>query len=227
MKNLMSFLLVAIFTTVGFAQKQDFTKTGDSDPAAKKILDRISKKYEAYKTIEATFSMEIEIPEEETEIMKGSMKTEGEKFNIDFGDYSMISDGVDFWFHQKRNKEVQLNNADAIEEEEGMISPKDFFNFHKKGEYLYALVNENMEDGKAIQQIEFKPLDDESEYSKIRMTIAKKTNEVIRVKVFSKDGSRYVLKLDNLTPNKTFATTDFKFDKSKYPDAHIEDLRID
>ena len=227
MKNLMAILFAIGFVTIGFAQKQDFTKTGDSDPAAEEILQKVSKKYEAYKTMEATFSLEIEIPEEETEIQTGKMKTEGEKFNIDYGDYSMISNGKDFWFHAKRNKEVQLNDAKEIEAEEGMISPKDFFNFYKKGEYLYALVNDNMEDGKAIQQIEFKPLDDESEYSKFRMTIDKKTNSVLRVKVFSKDGSRYVLKIDELTPNKTFATTDFQFDKSKYPDVHIEDLRID
>jgi len=227
MKNLIAFLFAVVFTTTGFAQKQDFTKSGDSDPIAEEILNRISKKYEAYNTIEATFSIEIEIPEEETEIQTGKMKTEGEKFNIDFGDYSMISNGKDFWFHSKRNKEVQLNDADEIEQEEDMMNPKDFFNFHKKGKYLYALVNENFENGKAIQQIEFKPLDDESEYSKIRMTIEKKHNIVRRVKVFSKDGSRYVLKIDKLTPNKTFTSTDFKFDKSKYPDVHIEDLRID
>ena len=225
MKNLMAFLFAVVFTTVGFAQKQDFTKTGDTDPEAEKILQSISKKYEAYKTMEATFSLEIEIPEEETEIQTGKMKTEGEKFNINFGDISMISNGKDFWFHQKRNKEVQLNHASTLEEEEGMFSPKDFFNFYKKGDFLYALVNDNIEDGKTIQQIEFKPLDDESEYSKLRMTIDKKTNSVKRVKVFSKDGSRFVLKIDKLIPNKTFTVADFQFDKSKYPDAHVEDLR--
>ena len=227
MKNLIAILFAVGFTVVGFAQKQDFTKSGDSDPVAEEILNRISKKYEAYKTIEAAFSLEIEIPEEETEIQTGKMKTEGDKFNIDFGDYSMISNGKDFWFHSKRNKEVQLNSASEIEAEENMMNPKDFFNFHKKGKYLYALVNENFENGKAIQQIEFKPLEDESEYSKIRMTIEKKTNSISRIKVFSKDGSRFVLKIDKLTPNKAFASTAFQFDKSKYPDVHIEDLRID
>jgi len=225
MKNLMAILFAISFTTVGFAQKQDFTKSGDSDPVAKHILDKISNKYEAYKSIEASFTISIEIPEEEPEVQKGSMKTEGDKFNVDIGDYNMISDGKDFWVHMKRNKEVQLNDATTIEEEEDLLNPKDFFNIHKKGDYLYALVNENFEDGKAIQQIEFKPLDDESEYSKIRMTIEKKTNTVSRIKVFSKDGSRYVLKIDKLTSNKTFALTDFQFDKSKHPGVHVEDLR--
>jgi len=223
----MALFIAIIFTTVGFAQKQDFTKSGDSDPVAEEILNRISKKYEAYKSMEATFSLEIEVPEEGTEIQTGKMKVQGDKFNVDFGNISMISNGVDFWFHTKRSKEVQLNNASEIEEDEEMISPKDFFNFHKKGKYLYALVNENFEKGIAIQQIEFKPLDEDSEYSKIRMTIAKKTNTVKRVKVFSKDGSNFILTIDKLTPNKTFTKADFTFDKSKNPDVNIEDLRID
>ena len=229
----MKYLIAMIFTlgilASSFAQKQDFTKAADNDPAATKVLEKVSKKYEAYKSIQATFTLDIEIPEEPVDQQTGKMMTQGEKYNVDFNEYSMISDGKNLWIHSKRNEEVQLNNVPDEEEaaEEGMLAPQDFYSFYKNGKYVYALVNAQREDGKPVVQIEFKPLDGESEYSKIRMTIEQKTSTVKRIKVFSKDGSRYTLTIKDFTPNKKFASTDFKFNKSKFPNVHVEDLRID
>lgn len=226
MKYLMAMIFSMTLLVTGFAQKRDFTKGKDTDPQATKILDKVSKKYEAYESIEATFSLEIEIPEEPIDKQKGSMKTQGEKYNVDLEGMSMICDGEKFWVHNKRNEDVQLNDPPDPDEEDDMLSPQEFYNFYKSGDYVYALTNAIQEKGKALLQIEFKPLDEDSEYSKIRMTIEKKTSTVKRVKVFSKDGSRFTLKIDKLTPNKNFAASDFVFDKSKYPNVHIEDLRL-
>ena len=216
--------MTTFFLTTGFAQKKDFTKSQDVDPEAQKVLDKVSKKYEAYKTIEATFSLKIEIPEEPDDKQTGTLKQEGEKYNVDLSSYSMICDGKNFWVHNKQNKEVQLN--DPPEEDEGMMAPQDFYNFYKKGKYLYALTNAIVENRVPLLQIEFNPLETDSEYSKIRMTIEKKTSVVKRIKVFSKDGSRFTLEIQDFKANKKFTNADFTFDKEKYPDAHIEELRF-
>ena len=225
MKYILAMFFATIITVSTTAQKRDFTKTKDTDPEATKILDKVSKKYEAYKSIEATFSLIIEIPEEPKENQKGVMKTQGEKYNVDLEGMSMICDGESFWMHNKRNEEVQLNDPPE-EDEDGFLSPQEFYSFYKKGDYVYALTNAITENGKPLLQIEFKPLDEDSEYSKIRMTVEKKSSTVKRVKVFSKDGSRFTLKINKLTPNKKFAAADFVFDKSKYPNVHVEDLRM-
>ena len=217
-------MMTTFFLTTGFAQKKDFTKSQDVDPEAQKVLDKVSKKYEAYKTIEATFSLKIEIPEEPDDKQTGTLKQEGEKYNVDLSSYSMICDGKNFWVHNKQNKEVQLN--DPPEEDEGMMAPQDFYNFYKKGKYLYALTNAIVENRVPLLQIEFNPLETDSEYSKIRMTIEKKTSVVKRIKVFSKDGSRFTLEIQDFKANKKFTNADFTFDKEKYPDAHIEELRF-
>jgi len=228
----MKYILAIFFSTSlmasGIAQKQDFTKSADNDPAATKILDKVSKKYEAYKSIEADFSLEIEIPEEPVETQKGLMKTQGKKYYVDLSEMTLICDDESFWMVDKRNKEVQENDAPDEEEleDEGMLSPQEFYNFYKKGKYVYALTNALTEDRKPVLQIEFKPLDDDSEYSKIRMTIEKKTSTVKRVKVFSKDGSRFTLKINKLTPNKKFTKADFVLNKSDYKGYHIENVRM-
>ena len=172
------------------------------------------------------FSLVIEIPQEDKETQKGRLIQQGEKFNVDLPDYNMITDGKDLWVHTKRNKEVQLSEYEP-DSFEGMIAPQDFYNFYKKGEYVYALVNESFEEGKAIQQIEFKPLDEDSEYSKLRLTIEKKKGTIKRIKVFSKDQSRFTLNILDLSPNKSFAANQFVFDKAGNPDVDIVDLKID
>ena len=90
MKYIIAIMMSAFFLATGFAQKKDFTKAQDVDPEAQKVLDKVSKKYEAYKTIEATFSLKIEIPEEPIDEQIGKLKQEGEKYNVDLNDYSMI-----------------------------------------------------------------------------------------------------------------------------------------
>lgn len=225
--------LMAIFITFGilgasFAQKQDFTKSADNDPEATRILDKVSAKYEAYKSLEAIFTLKIEIPEEPADVQKGKLMQEGEKYHVDLQEMAMICDGVEnFWVHNKRNEEVQLNDIPEDDESDDMLAPQEFYNFYKSGKYVYALTNAIVEEGKPLLQIEFKPLSDESEYFKIRMTIEKKTNIVKRVKVFAKDGSKYTLDIEKVTPNKKFAATNFVFNKKKYPNVDIEDLKLD
>lgn len=213
------------FLATGFAQKKDFTKAQDVDPEAQRVLDKVSEKYEAYKSIEATFSLKIETPEEPVDTQTGKLKQQGEKYNVDLSSYSMICDGENFWVHNKQNKEVQLNDPPEEGDDE-MMAPQDFYSFYKKGKYLYALTNAIVEKGVPLLQIEFKPLEGDSEYSKIRMTIEKKTSAVKRIKVFSKDGSRFTLEIQNFKANKKFTIADFTFDKEKFPDAHIEELRF-
>jgi outer membrane lipoprotein-sorting protein len=221
----MAIMMSTFFLATGFAQKKDFTKAQDVDPEAQRVLDKVSEKYEAYKSIEATFSLEIEIPEEPVDTQTGKLKQQGEKYNVDLSSYSMICDGENFWVHNKQNKEVQLNDPPEEDDDE-MMAPQDFYSFYKKGKYLYALTNAIVEKGVPLLQIEFKPLEGDSEYSKIRMTIEKKTSAVKRIKVFSKDGSRFTLEIQNFKANKKFTKADFAFDKSKFPDVHIEDLRF-
>ncbi len=220
---LLSLLTTTMVTTLAFAQ--EYTNADDSDPAAKAVLDQVKKKYESYETVEVNFSLDIEFPEEPLISQKGQLSRSGDKYYMETNDYTALSDGAAIWFIMKNNKEVQINEVPDEDEDVGLLSPDAMFTFYEKGDYVYILTNEFMENGKPIQQIEFKPLDKFSEYSKLRLTVHKKTKDIIRVKAFSKDGTRYTLKVDKVTPNKTLAASLFVFDANKYPDYHVEDLR--
>jgi len=228
MKKTMLFSLALLLAATGlFAQKQanQFTKKGDNDPAAKAILDKVKKNHQAYKSLEATFTLEIELAEQPKEVQKGKIAQQGDKYFLELGTQQVLCDGKAIWMVLPKNKEVQVNNIPSKEEEANILTPQALFRFYEKGGYIYALVNEYSENGKVLQQIEFKPTDRNAEYAKIRLTVEKKTAAVTSIIAFGKDGSRYTFNITKLTPNKAFDANYFVFSKAKYPGFHIEDLR--
>ena len=218
------FLLIACFfcTLTATAQPADVIK----DPEAKAVLDKLKKRFDGFSTVQADFSLEIEIPGMDTEVQKGKLWQQGEKYRAELDSRAVISDGKTVWVYLGNNKEVQINCA-ADFAGEGMMSPKDLLSIYEKDDYAYFLANEFREDGKTVQQIEFKPTDRDSEYAKLRLTLDKSSGDVIRMKIFSKDGSRFTLKTGNWAANKPLAPTVFKWQKSECPDCYVEDLRLD
>lgn len=225
MKNIVFCLFASLLTFTVFAQENTFTDT--SDPAATAILDKLKKEYESYSSMEIDFTLTIAFPEEKEEIQKGKIAQQGEMYRMQMGPQEIVSDGKALWLYLKERNEVQINSIDEEDNEEmNILSPSDLFTLYEKGDYIYGLVNEGKEGGKVIQQIEFKPTDRYSEYTKLRLTLEKGTNKVIRMKVFSKDGSQYTLSIDKLTPNKKFTNAHFTFNVNEYPGLKVEDLRM-
>lgn len=222
-------LLVVVafgFGITGSIGQGTFSKVGDSDPEAKRILDKIKKEYDGFKSISVDFDLVLSLPEQEEEIQKGYLKQKGEKFVAKIADQEIFCNGKSIWVHLISNNEVQINDFDP-EESEDMLSPKDMLRIYEKGDYIYAITDEEIVKGKRLTLIEFKPTDRNSEYIKMRLAVDTKANRVYSVKVFSRDGSRYTLKVNNLKANPVLDESVFAFDKSKYPGVRVEDLRID
>ena len=226
MKRIAILMLVTVFAVSAFAQKQDFTKKGDSDPAATAILKKVKTKYDAFSSVEVDFTLDIEFPEEPVETQKGSLIQSGEKYRLQSEYQDIYCDGTAVWLYLKNNQEVQINNIDT-EDEGSFLSPRDFLRVYENADHVYALTNEIVEGGRIIQQIEFKPLDEDSEYSKMRLTIDKGKNEIKRLKVFGRDGSRYTITVDRMIANKSYAAGTFAWKDSICSDCYVEDLRID
>ncbi|MBL7783186.1 MAG: outer membrane lipoprotein carrier protein LolA [Saprospiraceae bacterium] len=222
MKKLL-FLLPA-FLLWGSAYAQSASKPEKNDPEAKKVLDKIRKKYEAYKTLEASFNLSIEVPGQPKEVQKGKISQEGDKFRLEMDQQVIVSDAKTTWVYLKKNNEVQINTAQPGADN-GFLTPKELLKRYQKGDFLYAINDKVTENGKVITLIEFKPKDKNSEYSKFRLSIDEKAGTIQGIKAFSKDGSRYSFDISRLSTNKTFATGTFGFDTKKYPGVHVEDLR--
>lgn len=227
MRYLMIILCLSIGLNTAWAQngQNTLSSSTDSDPKAKAILKQMRDKYEGYNSMEAHFSIKIKFPEEPAEVQKVNFKKKGEAYRVEMAGNTVISDGKTLWIVLERNKEVQINDVPDPADDDVILSPASLFSLYEKDNFAFFLVGQTTENGKVVQKIEFKPLDQETEYSKLRLTLVKGSNEFVSAIAFGKDGSRYTITVDKLTPNKTMANSLFTFNKTDYADYYVEDLR--
>lgn len=196
------------------------------DAEATRLLDQLKTKFDSFKSMEAGFTLELDLPEREAEIQEGKIIQAGDKYYLDLADQAVYNDGTNLWVHLKSNKEVQLSEAE-FDEGDQMMSPKEMVKLYESQEYDYAITNSQKVAGKTMVDIEFKPLDRDSEYTKMRMTVNKTDNMMKKMIIFARDGSRYSVTLGDLVANKSYDDKIFAFDKAAHPGVHVEDLRID
>jgi outer membrane lipoprotein-sorting protein len=226
MKKIILMAITAFFgVNTAFAQpnKQVKPMQEQSDPKAREVLEKVKRTYEAFGGFQADFVVETELGNERAKDKKGKIFIKGIKYRIEMPEGDFICDGKTRWSYLKKTKEVQISSASDVDES-GMSSPADLLNIYNKKEFIYALMGENVEAGKTVQKIEFKPVKGFNEYSKVRVTVDKTNNQMTSLKVFEKSGARYTLKLNNLAAA-VLADTVFAFDKTKYPGVKIVDLR--
>ena len=212
MRTILLVLLVAAMQSPLHAQNK----------SAKKVLDRLSEKYEAYQSFEITFDLEILYPERAPQKQKAQIIQADQRFKFISEEQDIIGDGEDVYLFLKERNEVQINDFDD-DDELGLMTPKDLLKEYESGRFEYDLENET--DNEIF--IVFKPLDRDSEFFKYRIAIDKEREDFAKIDAFSKDGSRLLVTIATSTYNEEYSDQFFSFDTSLYPGIRIEDLRID
>lgn len=193
---------------------------------AKADLQKLRTKYEAGGSLQADVALEIQFPETPAEVQKGTITQAGERFRVEFDQQVVISDGNTVWMYLPDNKEVQVYDATDEATTGGFMRPQDLLTIYDNDGYVYDVVGEIEEGGTTLRQIEFKPTDRESEMAKIRLTYDPAKNEIRRVRVFNKDGSRFGLILTSVKTGQQVADATFTFDAKDYPGVMVEDMRL-
>ena len=225
MKYLPLVLMMGFFTTFLTAQTNQYLSGKDSDPEAVALLNKLKVKYEGFENMKMDFSLEIEIPEEDKIVQKGEIFQEDKLFHLDLEQQSVTSNGETVWIHLKNNNEVQIHNASTLEEDDSFMSPQNLLKIYESDAFIFAISNEIKQNGKVVALIECKPIDSDSEFSKLRMTVDTKNINMVSVKAFSKDGSRYTFLNNKLSSNISIPAGKFNFDTNAFPDIYVEDMR--
>lgn len=204
-----------------------FAVYAQNDPAAKTLLDRVGKKYEGYETIHSDFTFTAsQQPKQQGSnyVEKGTLYLQAAagKYHIGMTDQVLISDGTTQWTVLKKEKEVQVMDADNSDQS---ISPANIFTFFNKG-YKYVMADDERDGSTALHVIELSPEQvRNSPYFKIKLRINKTTNLIHDVTIFDKGSNLYTYKIDKFTPNPTIAADKFTFNKSHYAGMEVVDLR--
>ena len=62
-----------------------------SDPSATALLNKLKKQYSSFKTMQADFSIELEVPEKPKQVNKASLFQSGKKYSITLPDLTSFS----------------------------------------------------------------------------------------------------------------------------------------
>jgi outer membrane lipoprotein-sorting protein len=199
-------ILFTFLTFVSFGQ----------DTKSQGILDDLSKKIKAHTSFYMEFSANIKNTStgtDENETGKGWVK--GDKYYASFGDNTIISNGKKTWTVVKEEKTVY--EADADEEGDDMMNPKKLMTIWESG-FKNKYGKEKQLNGEAIHEIYLYPKSPGSvDYHTVVLYISKTKNELKKVLLKMKDGTRMTYRLTNYTANPEINDSKFIYEAKKYP----------
>ncbi len=192
---------------------------GQSDPAAKVILDGVSAKFKTFKSVQAKFSLKIENSAGKNIGTKsGIVYMKGNKYRISITGQEIFCDGNNVWTYSKLDNEVVITKLDLSN---NTITPQKLFtNFYDK-DFLYKLNSET----KGIQEIELTPIDKTKAFYKVLVNVVKANQTIASTKVFEKAGNRYTSSVGSMNTSSLIPDTQFVFDAKKYPGVDVVDNR--
>jgi outer membrane lipoprotein-sorting protein len=195
------------------------------DQKAKEILDKVTQTTQAYKSIEATFSFEMENKTRNVkEINTGSIILKGNKYKVHLNELGVevYSDGKNIWTYMAEANEVSISGFNN--DDEDMMDPAKVFTIYQNG-FDYKLVGEELQNGKSMYSIDLFPQDKNNNYSQIRVHIDKTKMLINSAIMKGKDGNTYTVKVDQFKTDKPYNDSFFVFDTSKHPNVEVIDMR--
>lgn len=217
MKKLLLTTLISLGVLFSYAQ---------TDPEAKKLLENVAKKYKSYKTIQSDFKVSVQDANKKDYSDSGVMYFNKPKnqYAILLKDQEIISNGKTIWNISKDIKEVQITDANN---DNSSIGPNNLFTFYQSG-YKYAMMdNESFnKDGKSeiLKVVELSPIDQNTNYFKIKIRI-NKNNHIHDVTIFDKSNNKFIYTINSLYLGRNLTNNYFTFNKDKYKNFEIIDLR--
>ena len=221
MKILLSVLAGII---VSFSCSGQNNSLGHSDPQAKQVLDRASAKIKSFKAIQASFTLEIQDGQGNSQgVKKGTILMKGNKYKVDLTGQEIYNDGKTNWTYDKSSNEVTITKPDPSSN--SLASPQTLLTDFYDKDFLYKMNGEQKLGGKTVQEIEMTPVDKTRNFHKIYLYIDKKSHLISSGKILDKNGNRYVYTINNLNGKASISDASFVFDKSKHPGVEEVDLR--
>jgi chaperone LolA len=206
-----TFLLSAILLVTALP----YATSAQNDPAAKALLDKVSKKFKSLTTVQANYTLNVTTRAGKPAGKKtGQIFTKGQKYKITEQSMQIFCDGKTIWKFEPDANEVTVSAVDNSAQ--GITPQKLFTNFYDK-DFLYKLNKPVVQAGKKLQEIEMTPTDKRKSFFKVYVYVDEVQSMIVSSKVFENSGNVYAYAMTNLQTNKPLDDKLFVFDKSKFP----------
>ena len=201
MKKIFSIILILLaFLAVTDVKAQD----------AKKILDKAATAFTKAGNVKIGFSANVN-----GNNAGGTICISGSKFQLNTGDMIIWFDGKSMWSYAVVNDEV--NVATPTAKEVARMNPYSFLTLYKKG-YDCSMGKSSSTEYEVILKGQ-----KGSAYNRITVRMSKKSYQPTYIKTEAK--STMEIKVNSFASKQNFPASTFTFDKKKYPNAEIVDLR--
>ncbi len=209
MKKLLFLVIVAVLNVAAFAQ---------TDKKATAILDEVSVKTKAYKTIKVEFTYAMDNAKQKIhDKFKGTLLSKGDKYKLTAAGQDVISDGKTVWTFLKDTKEVQINN---VGEDDDAFTPTKLLSGYNK-DFKSKFIEEKGNE----QFIELYPLKKGKSFTKVQLTIDKNKKQISKFVIYDRNGSTFTYLVDKFVTDQPIADNVFTFNKAEHPGVEINDMR--
>lgn len=218
MKNiiyLFALLILPALSVPSLSQDQNLGK------AVQKVID----KYQDAKALKLDFEFQLTYPEKIPQIFEGTFYKLGDKYKVDLDQFTIYSDGRVQYSVQKEAREVQITTVDTETIE--LSSPAGVLKYLEDQKFRYFDQSALNQGGQALRIIEMIPVDQSSEYFKIRFSFTEKSEDIKYIEIFARDGQRVQLTVGDTSFSGNFPQNTVEWNPDLYKGYYIEDLRID
>jgi len=209
-------ILLGIFAaSPAFAQK---------DTKAKEILDKTSAALNQAGGLSASFT--VNINDEINKIKQsfaGQILVKGEKFYLETPDQAVYFDGKTQWSLAKSINEVSILEPQSQDVQ--TLNPVSVFDLYKTGcDYKYKGEKVNTQKQK-VQEISLFLKNNKDGIKQVDIQINPATAMPVFFLIINKDKSQYRIYINKYQTQLNLPDSQFVFDKKKYPQAEMNDLR--
>jgi len=188
------------------------------DKKATAILDEISAKTKAYKTLLIEFSYTMENTKEKIkDNFNGILLSKGDKYKLSIAGQEVICDGTTSWTYLKDAREVQINDVGADDDSFTPTKMLSSYNDNYRSKFI--------EDKNNKQVIELIPLKKGKSFSKVILTIDKLKKQVSSFVMFDKGGNTFTYMVNKFITDPPLADKEFAFNKADHPGIEVVDMR--
>ncbi|MBK7028568.1 MAG: outer membrane lipoprotein carrier protein LolA [Bacteroidales bacterium] len=188
------------------------------DTKATTILNEVSAKTKAYKTVLIDFTYTMENKKEKiNDKFNGTLKSKGDKYKLLVARQEVISDGKTVWTYLKDANEVQINNAGV--DDDSFTPTKLLSNYSK--EYKSKFIEEKGN----TQIIELYPLAKGKSFIKVKLSIDKTKKQIQQFVIHDKGGSVFTYLVNKFVTDQPINDKEFTFNKADHPGVTIDDMR--
>jgi outer membrane lipoprotein-sorting protein len=188
------------------------------DGKASSLLDEVSKKAKAYKSIKVEFSYSMEnakakINEEKT----GALLVSGDKYKMTAAGQTVICDGKTIWTYITESNEVQVN---TLENKDDALTPSKLLTSYNSN-YKSKIIKSADPTTEAVELIP----NTSKNFTKAVLGIDKVKKQVRSFTLYDKSGNTFTYKIKTYLTDTPVTDADFTFDAKKFPGVEVIDMR--